>query len=459
MPLTQLPTKPHESTAPSTDIRPESVAEVRADSARSSRSGGLWSKSRELRLRVPWLTFFLAAAIVATYGLQVLADGSIPKQPMDPVLLAIGMKGEAVFAGQWWRLATAIFVHGDLYHLISNLSFLLLFGFIAETVFQRGGYLALWFLTGIAGSMSQLVALSPNAYGYGASGVAFGLVGALWGAYCLERVPSPTIVRRWSIVILLAFFIVLGFLPDWLHSHSFNAAHLGGLLAGMVLGLVMPIRTTRAPIRRLFFTVAIAVVALVGCAKIARAKQEPLLQLSAIERAHPDLLQNSTLSPAEMSNLQDIAIHHPELTTAHLLLARAYNKAQRYGDASREYSFALPAHPQEAALWNEAGHAFLGAHRYAEASVAFSHYLELLLADSGAAGVNANAAQILQGLKSLAQAFELGGQVDEAIQVNRQILRADPQDVAAEEKVNRLLKLREPAASQSEPTAAPQHLQ
>ena len=457
MPLTQLPTKPVESSAPSTDTRPESVAEVRSDTAASPRSGGLWSKSRELRLRVPWLTFFLAAAIVVMYFLQVLADGSIPKHAMDPVLLAIGMKGEAVFAGQWWRLATAIFVHGDLYHLISNLSFLVLFGFIAETVFQRAGYFALWFLTGIAGSMSQLVALSPNAYGYGASGVAFGLVGALWGAYCLERVPSPTIVRRWSIVILLAFFIVLGFLPDWLHSHSFNAAHLGGLLAGMVLGLVMPIRTTRAPILRVCAIVAIAAIALMGCARIARAKQEPLLQLSAIERAHPDLLQNSTLSPSEMSKLQDIAIHHPELTTAHVLLARAYYKEARYADAGREYSFALPAHPQDAALWNEAGHAFLDAHRYAEASVAFSHYLELILSDSGAAGVNANAAQILQALKSLAQAFELGGQVDEAIQVNRQILRADPQDLAAEESMNRLLKLRASAASQSEPTATAQH--
>jgi membrane associated rhomboid family serine protease len=218
----------------------------------------------------------LASLIVATYILQVFADHSIPKRPMDPVLLAVGMNGEAVLAGQWWRLVTSIFVHVDLYHLVSNLCFLLLFGLIAETVFQRAGCLALWLLAGIAGSMSQLVALSPNSYGYGASGVAFGLVGALWGAYCLERVPSPTIVRRWSIVMLLAFFIVLGFLPDWLHSHSCNAAHLGGLLAGMILGLVIPIRTTPAPVRRICLIVAVAAVSLVGCAKIARAKHEPL---------------------------------------------------------------------------------------------------------------------------------------------------------------------------------------
>jgi rhomboid protease GluP len=274
VPVSQQNTTPLGYSAPSRDVCAESVAEIHSDSTAPARSAGSWNKSRDLRLRLPWLTLLLAFLIVATYCLQVFADHSTPKHPYDRVLLAVGMKGEAVFAGEWWRLVTAIFVHIDLYHLLLNLCFLLLFGAIAETVFQRGGYLALWFLTGIAGSMSQLVALSPKFYGFGASGVAFGLVGALWGAYFLDRVPSPAIVRRWTVVILLGFFIILGFLPDWIHAHSFNAAHLGGLLAGMVLGLVLPVRTTSAPVRRLCATLAIAVIVLAGCAKIARAKHE-----------------------------------------------------------------------------------------------------------------------------------------------------------------------------------------
>lgn len=204
------------------------------------------------------------------------------------------MKGEAVFAGQWWRLVSAIFVHIDLYHLLSNLCFVLLFGSIAESVFQRAGYLALWFLTGIAGSMAQLVALTPKFYGFGASGVAFGLVGALWAAYCLERVPSATFRRRWTIVILLGFFIILGLLPDWIYGHSFNAAHLSGLLAGMIFGLVIPVRTTPAPVRRLCAIVAIAAVVFLGFAKVARAKHEP--QILHTGRA-------SASSPPESPNI------------------------------------------------------------------------------------------------------------------------------------------------------------
>jgi rhomboid protease GluP len=275
VPVSQQTTTLLDSSAPPRDTCAESVAEIRSDSTSSTGPGSLWNKSRELHLRFPWMTLLLASLIVAGYCLQLLADHSTPKHPYDPVLLAVGMKGEAVFAGQWWRLVAAIFVHIDSYHLLSNLCFLLLFGSIAEAVFQRAGYLALWFLAGIAGSMSQLLALAPIYYGYGASGVAFGLVGALWGAYSLERVPSGTIKRRWSVVILLGFFITLGFLPDWIHSRSFNAAHLGGLLAGMILGLVIPVRTTPAPARKLVATVVIAALLLVACAKIARAKHEP----------------------------------------------------------------------------------------------------------------------------------------------------------------------------------------
>lgn len=277
MPQCQQCAKPFESSAPSSDNCPECAGAIRPGSAPTARPGGTPEKSRDLRLRFPWLTLLFAFLIVATYCLQVFADHSTPKHPYDPVLLAIGMKGEDVFAGQWWRLVTAIFVHIDLYHLLSNLCFLLLFGSIAESVFQRAGYVALWFLTGIAGSMAQLVALTPKYYGFGASGVAFGLVGALWGAYFIERVPSLTMKRRWLIVILLGFFIVLGLLPDWLSAHSFNAAHLGGLLAGMIFGLVIPVRTTPAPLRRLCTVVAAAALVFLGSAKIARAKHEPQL--------------------------------------------------------------------------------------------------------------------------------------------------------------------------------------
>ena len=197
----------------SSNICPECAAKTRSDSTASDDPGVLRTKSPNLRLRFPWLTLLLVSLIVATYCLQVFA-GVIPRPNIyDPVLLGIGMKGEAVFSGQWWRLVSAIFVHIDLYHLLSNLCFLLLFGTIAESVFQRAGYLVLWFLTGIAGSMAQLVALSPQYYGFGASGVAFGLVGALGRVFSEERMPAPTFKRRWVIVILLGFFIFSDYCP------------------------------------------------------------------------------------------------------------------------------------------------------------------------------------------------------------------------------------------------------
>ncbi len=440
------------SSVVSSDICPDCAAAIRSDSILPAPSGGAGNQPRRLQWRIPWLTLLLASLIVVTYFLQVSADHSRPKHAFDPVLLALCMKGQSIFAGQWWRLLTAIFVHIDLYHLLSNLCFLLLFGSIAETVFQRGSYLTLWFLAGIAGSVSQLAVLSPRGYGYGASGVAFGLVGALWSAYSSERVAFPA--RRWSVALLLGIFIILGFVPDWIHSHYINAAHLGGLLAGMILGIVLPTRTSPAPARRLWAIVAIAAIVFAGCAKLARARQDFLLQLFAIEDAHPDWQQLPALS--DTSKLQGAVARHPELAIAHLLLARAYLQEKRFDDAIHEYSFVLAARPQQADLWNEAGHALLGAHRYPEASVAFLHYIELLSLNANTAGHSGNAAEILQGLASLAQAYELGGQIDQAIEVNRHILRTDPQNLEAKNNLDRLLNLAAPASPHPQPATVPE---
>ncbi|MFZ3218350.1 MAG: rhomboid family intramembrane serine protease [Candidatus Acidiferrales bacterium] len=399
------------------------------------------SDAPQLQWRVPWLTLLLAALLAATYAWQVAADHSSPKHPFDSVLLALGMKGEAVFAGQWWRLLSAIFVHIDLHHIAVNLCFLLLFGCIAETIFPRASYLALWFLAGIAGSLSQLAALSPRAYGYGSSGVAFGLVGALWSAYSLHRVGSPSTVRRWSVAILLGIFIILGFMPDWIHSHYINSAHLGGLLAGMFLGLALPTRITPAPVKRLCATIAITAMLFAGCARFAHQKQDFLLQLFAIESAHPDLQQLPDFPPSAAAKLQDAVIRHPDLLAARLMLARMYAKEGRTEEAIHQYSAVLAARPEQADVWDEAANVALNAHRYPEAIVGFTRYIELRPARPGAAGPSATNAEILQTLASLAQAYELGGHADQAIAVNRRILQLDPQNGTAQDNLSRLLKL------------------
>jgi rhomboid protease GluP len=437
--------KPFASSATANDVCPQCAAVIHADLTLSAQLKRVWKKSRPLRERVPWMTLLLAALTVATFRLQVSSKQFDITPSFDPVLLAVGMKGEAVFAGQWWRLITAIFVHENLYHLLSNLCFLLLFGSIAENVFHRTGYLALWFLSGIAGSVTQLVSLSPRAYGYGASGVAFGLVGALWSAYCVGRAPAPRGVRRWPIPILLGIFLILGFLPDWIHSHSFNSAHVGGMLAGMILGLVLPVRVTIAPATRVLATVAIAAVVFAGCAKLAHAKQEPLLEAFAIEDAHQGPMP---LSPLEISKLEEILVRHPELTSVHLWLARAYSSEGRYNDAVHEYSFVLAANPQSFELWFESGRALLNAQRYPEAIVALSRSIDLLSSSHESARRDEIIAMIHE---ELAKAFELGGQMDKAIEVNRKILQADPNNVTAQDNLKRLLAITPAPLANSNP--------
>jgi hypothetical protein len=101
VPQCQQCAKPFDSFVPSSDICLECAAAISSAPTATERSGSLWNTSHDLRLSFPWLTLLLASLIVATYCLQVFADHSTPQHPWDPVLLAIAMKGEAVFAGQW----------------------------------------------------------------------------------------------------------------------------------------------------------------------------------------------------------------------------------------------------------------------------------------------------------------------------------------------------------------------
>jgi rhomboid protease GluP len=299
--------KEFESSTTAHDVCPECSGTHQGDSTLHTQSTSPSKESPRLRPRFPWLTCLFVALLAVTYLVQVFAGHPSATHPFDSVLLALGMNGEAIFSGQWWRLLTSIFVHGDLFHAVSNACFLLLFGSIAEMFFQRASYIVLCLVAGIAGSMAQLIALSPRSYGYGASGVAFGLVGALWSASFVHRVASGSAVRKWSIPFLLGIFIVLAFLPDWLHSRSFNTAHLAGLLTGMILGLVLPTRTTPAPVRRLVAIIAIAAVVFVGCAKIARAKQVPMLQQDSAAQSNlqrllkPDAPAGANAKPSIVS--------------------------------------------------------------------------------------------------------------------------------------------------------------
>jgi rhomboid protease GluP len=135
--------------------------------------------------------------------------------------------------GQWWRLFTACFLHIGFLHLLLNMYALLYVGLLLEPYLGKTRFLAAYIISGIAASMTSLWwhDLTISA---GASGAIFGLYGvflALLTTNLLDKSVKKALLM--SIAVFVGYNILNGLKPN---SGIDNAAHIGGLLCGLVIG-------------------------------------------------------------------------------------------------------------------------------------------------------------------------------------------------------------------------------
>jgi membrane associated rhomboid family serine protease len=150
-------------------------------------------------------------------------------------LLAWGADSRpAVSQGQWWRLVTSMFLHGGLMHLVANLYGLFLVGFFLEPVLGRTKYAVVYLVTGVLASLSSLW-WHPTAVSVGASGAIFGLYGAFL-ALIVMKVYSKDFSKAFlpMVLIFIGYNIIAG-----LNGAVDNAAHIGGLISGFLIGALL----------------------------------------------------------------------------------------------------------------------------------------------------------------------------------------------------------------------------
>jgi rhomboid protease GluP len=194
-----------------------------------------------LNLRQTPVTILLLIAIGAVFLWEWQAGGSTDGE----VLVRLGANyGPAVFAGEWWRLLTSTFLHIGLIHLLVNSWALVQIGGLFERWIGSASLVVGWLVCGVAGSLASVLWRSgPENLSAGASGAIFGLLGALI-TFLLRRrsalMPSARSILS-SLVMWAGINVVLGFSVPGID----NAAHLGGLAAGLLLGLVMRERKRR----------------------------------------------------------------------------------------------------------------------------------------------------------------------------------------------------------------------
>jgi membrane associated rhomboid family serine protease len=142
-----------------------------------------------------------------------------------------GLVKPAVWQGQLWRLLTACLMHVNFMHFWMNFLALLYFARVIEQTIHRAYVPLIFLVAGLCGSLFSLV-LYPHTTSVGASGGLMGLLGFITMDAYFDRTKYPPKYLRNLIeaIVFVGIFGLVGF------AFIDNAAHLGGLCGGLLLG-------------------------------------------------------------------------------------------------------------------------------------------------------------------------------------------------------------------------------
>ncbi len=185
-----------------------------------------------VRLRLPFypirITYLLIALNVLVFIPTVLLH--------DAVNMYGGLVPLLVFQyGQWWRVLTAGFIHGDITHIAFNMYALYSFGRAIERFFGPARFSVIYLLALLGGSVTVTLFAAGDSLTVGASGAILGLLGALIAYFWQHQQEiAGAKAQLTSLATTAAINLGIGLLP-----HVSLWGHLGGIVAGFMLGLVL----------------------------------------------------------------------------------------------------------------------------------------------------------------------------------------------------------------------------
>jgi rhomboid protease GluP len=207
-------------------------------------------------------TIILLVANIFVFTLMWQASGlpfSLTAPIPAEVLLPFGAKLNSYIhtQHQWWRFVTPMFLHVNLLHLIVNMYSLWIVGPYVEKLYGSAKFVFFWVVTGVGGVVASYLTVRPGLSGgpitgfifktydtpsAGASGALFGLVGVLFVFGIKFRRELPEGFKRAFGTGLLPMIVLNLFIGYVLRGFIDNAAHLGGMMSGAILALVVDYR-------------------------------------------------------------------------------------------------------------------------------------------------------------------------------------------------------------------------
>ena len=230
------------------------------------------------------VTIALIGANALVFLIMILR-GVSAFDPTPQQAIAFGADfGPLTLNGQWWRLATSMFVHFGALHIGLNMWCLWNLGRAAERLLGRFSYLLAYFASGIFGSIAS-VYWHPLGAGAGASGAIFGTAGVPVSFVRLKKTPAHLQLNSkmlGSLGTFIAYNLIFGAAIPGIS----NAAHVGGLVMGLAVGALLPAASASDSARRtrLSVVVLLAAMALVASALAAQRLRAAVAELSSIQQ-------------------------------------------------------------------------------------------------------------------------------------------------------------------------------
>ncbi len=145
-------------------------------------------------------------------------------------------KSKIIDFNEYYRLFTAAFLHGSIYHLLVNMYSLFIIGTQIEGFMGRFKYIIIYFYSILTASLFSII-FNQNVFSVGASGAIFGLLGSILYFGYHYRVYLGTVLKSQIIpIILINLFI--GFMVPGID----NFAHIGGLIGGLLMTTAVGIK-------------------------------------------------------------------------------------------------------------------------------------------------------------------------------------------------------------------------
>ena len=179
----------------------------------------------------PIITYTLIAICILMFAMMyIFGNGSEDIQ----TLINFGANLDTlVKEGEVYRLFTCMFLHIGTFHIICNMYSLYIIGKEVENLFGKWKFLVIYILSGICGSILS-IAFSYDKVSAGASGAIFGLLGALlYFGYYYRTYLGSTITS--SVLPVIIINLIIGFLNPEIS----NAAHIGGLIGGILTTMLV----------------------------------------------------------------------------------------------------------------------------------------------------------------------------------------------------------------------------